>query len=112
VNISGEIRYFLGEGDYAQLKFTESRTSFSIDIVMVPSLHRNKGVGTILMERVLVLADRMNKEIFLSARPIGNNSEEQLSRLVGYYKRFGFSVLDNGFTTVYMVRKTEGARQG
>lgn len=105
VNIAGEIKYFLGEGDYAHLKFSESKTSFSIDIVMVPSVHRNKGIGALLINRILLLADGMDKDIHVSARPIGNASAERLNRLVNYYKRFGFEAVDQGCTTVYMVRK-------
>lgn len=105
MNITGEIRYFLGDGDYAHLKFAESKTSLSIDLVMVPAAHRNKGVGAMLIQRVLLLADSMGKNIFVSARPIGNNSEERLDRLVKYYSRFGFEVTDRGLTVVYMARK-------
>jgi len=72
---------------------------------MVPAAYRNKGIGALLIQRVLLLADSMGKDIFVSARPIGNNSEERLNRLVTYYGRFGFEVTDRGLTTVYMVRK-------
>lgn len=105
MNISGEIKWFLGDGDYALLKFSESGTSFSLDILMVPSSHRNKGVGSIMINRLLIMADSMSKDIFVSARPIGNNSEETLRRLVRYYERFGFEAYDMGLTTVFMVRK-------
>ncbi len=105
MNITGEIRWFLGEGDYAQLKFSESKTSFSLDIVMVPTHHRNKGVGTMLIDRLLLLADGMQKEIFVSARPLGNNSEEMLKRLVRYYEDFGFETYDRELTSVFMVRR-------
>ncbi len=105
MNITGEMRCFLGDGDYAQLKFAESKTSLSIDIVMVPAAHRNRGIGAMLIRRVLLLADSMGKDIFVSARPIGNSSEERLNRLVEYYKRFGFEVTDRGLTAVYMVRR-------
>lgn len=106
MNIVGEIKYFLGEGDFAQLKYSESKTSFSIDIVMVPSLHRNKGIGSILMQRVILLADVLGKDIFITARPIGNASQEKLDSLVRYYSDFGFKSYDTGLTTVYMVRKS------
>jgi len=105
VNITGEIKYFLGKGEYAHLKFSESATSFSIDLVMVPSVHRNKGIGALLINRILLLADCMDKDIYVSARPIGNTSEERLYRLVKYYNRFGFEAIDQGLTAVFMVRK-------
>jgi GNAT superfamily N-acetyltransferase len=105
MNISGEIRYFLGDGDYAHMKFSESKTAFSIDIVMVPSAYRNNGIGSVLIERVIVLADTMGKDIYISARPIGNLTDEKLNRLVDYYRRFGFDIVDKGLTVVYMVRQ-------
>ena len=104
MNITGDIKWYFGEGDYAQLKFSESATSFSIDIVMVPAIHRKKGIGTILINHILVLADSMKKDLFVSARPFGPFSTEKLDRLVGYYSRFGFEITDKGLNTVYMVR--------
>ncbi|MBI5074582.1 MAG: hypothetical protein HZB62_05375 [Nitrospirae bacterium] len=112
MNITGEIKFFLGDGDYAHLKFSESRTSFSIDIVSVPAAYRSKGIGSLLIGRVLLMADTMDKDIYLSARPIGAYTVERLSRLVSYYQRFGFSVIDEGLTMVSMKRiaKTAGAQ--
>ena len=110
MNIVGEIKYHLGN-DYAQLKFSESKGAFSIDTVLVPVSYRNNGIGTILVRHVLLLADSMHKEIRLAVRPIGTFNEEKLQRLVAYYKRLDFEVLDRGQTIVYMVRtakKPEG----
>ncbi len=107
MNITGEIKFFLGNGDYAHLKFSESKTSFSIDIVSVPAAYRSKGIGALLISRVLQLADTMDKDIYLSARPIGAYTAERLSRLVSYYERFGFGVVDEGFTMVAMKRKAK-----
>ncbi len=58
-----------------------------------------------LINRLLLMADGMQKEIFVSARPLGNNSEETLKRLVNYYGRFGFEAYDRGLTSVCMVRR-------
>jgi len=111
VNITGEIRYWLGSGNYAQMKFSESKTSFSIDIVLVPSAHRSGGIGTLMIERILLLADALGKDVFVSARPIGTSSKEALERLVDYYRRFGFRVADQGLTVVYMERRiSEGGK--
>jgi GNAT superfamily N-acetyltransferase len=111
VNIVGEMKYFLGDGDdYAQLKFSESKSAFSIDIVLVPAAHRNQGVGTALINHVLLLADCMGKEVNLCARPIGSASEEVLARLVAYYQGLGFEVIDTGVTTAYMTRKGTGKK--
>lgn len=105
VNIVGEMKYFLGDGKYAQFKYAESGTAFSIDIVMVPTDYRGQGIGKFLIKHVLYLADAMKKSVFLSARPIGKTDEEGLQRLVDYYREFGFEVEDRGLTVVYMHRK-------
>lgn len=105
MNVTGEIKYFLGDGIHAHLRFSESTASFSIDTVMVPALHRNKGIGGLLIRRILLLAELLGKDIYVSARPIGNNSVERLDQLVRYYERFGFEPIDRGLTTVYMVKK-------
>jgi len=103
MNIVGEIKCHLGD-DYARLKFSESKGAFSIDTVMVPAIHRNKGIGTMLIKHVLLLADSLHKEVRLSVRPIGSFNENKLQRLVAYYKRLDFRVLDRGQTVVYMIR--------
>ena len=105
MNITGEMKWHLGEGDYANLKFSESKTSMSVDIVMVPVAHRKKGIGAMLIKRVLILADLMGKDCYVSARPLGNYSDEKLEGLVRYYERMGFKIIDRGLTTAYMVRK-------
>lgn len=105
MNILGEIKYYLGERAVAHLKYSETRTSFAIDVVLVPSPYRNQGVGSFLINHVLTLADGMGKDVYLSARPIGTSGEEALGRLVGYYRRFGFEVYDRGQTVAYMLRK-------
>jgi GNAT superfamily N-acetyltransferase len=104
VNIVGEMKWFLGD-DYAQMKYSESSGSFSIDLVMVPASHRGRGIGTNLISHVLYLADRMKKDVYLSARPIGSYSGEKLERLIAYYQRLGFEVIDRGLTVAYMQRK-------
>ena len=105
MNITGEIRYFLGKGDYAHLKFSESGSALSIDILLVPAAHRKQGIGTLLIERVIALADALGKDIFVTARPIGASGEAALSKLVRYYVRFGFTIADRGISTAYMVRE-------
>lgn len=104
MNIVGEMRWFLGD-DYAQMKYSESGGSFSIDLVMVPASYRSRGIGANLISHVLYLADRMEKDVYLSARPIGSYSEEKLERLIAYYQRLGFEVIDKGLTVAYMQRK-------
>lgn len=107
MNIIGEMRWFLGD-DYAQMKYSESNGSFSIDIVTVPASYRGRGIGTKLISHILYLADKMSKDVYLSARPISSYSEEKLKRLIAYYQRFGFEVIDRGLTVAYMQRRVEG----
>lgn len=110
LNVVGEIKYHLGEKDFAHLKYSETKTSFAIDMVFVPSPHRSGGIGSFLINQVLALADIMGKDVYLSARPIGTSEGAALERLVSYYGRFGFEVYDRGQTVAYMMRKS--ARPG
>ncbi len=104
MNITAEVKWHLGEKDHAYLKYAESGRSFSIDIVLVPPAHRGAGIGRQLIERVLCLADSLGKDVYLSARPIGQASKDALERLILYYQRFGFVVQDRALTTAYMRR--------
>ncbi len=103
MNIIGEVKWYLGD-DHAYLKYSESGSSFSIDIVLVPPAHRGQGIGSQLVERVLRLADDLNKEVYVTARPIGSFSDQALERLIHYYERFGFELQDRGLTAGYMRR--------
>jgi len=107
MNIHGELKWFLGDDkEYAKLGFTESHKAFSIDIVLVPKAHRGKGIGSALIAHILAMADTLQKDIYLSARPIaGTTTPEKQHQLVKYYKNFGFKIIDEGVTATYMVRK-------
>ncbi len=108
MNITGEIQSHLGEGDYAKLRFSESKEAFSIDTVFVPSMARSAGVGSILVQRILYMADCCGKKIFLTARPIGRTDYETVARLVRFYEQFGFKVFDEGHQSAQMVRLPHG----
>lgn len=103
MNLVGEVKWFLGD-DYAYLKYAESGSSFSIDIVLVPPAHRGQGIGSQLVARVLCLADGLGKDVYVTARPIGSYSDDALERLIRYYERFGFELQDRGFSAGYMRR--------
>ncbi len=105
MNLVGEIKWFLGEDDYARMKYSEDRHCLFIETILVPARYRNQGIGSELVRHVLVLADALGKKTRVSARPIGNATPENLDRLVGFYSRFGFTVEDRGMTIVYMVRR-------
>jgi ribosomal protein S18 acetylase RimI-like enzyme len=104
MNVTGEIVWHLGDENHAKLKFSESRHSYSIDTVLVPPAYRGQGIGTQLINKIIFLADREGKEIYLSARPIGSSDEQKLMQLVHYYERFGFQVIDKGLSVIYMRR--------
>jgi GNAT superfamily N-acetyltransferase len=111
VNITGEIRWHLGEQDYAHIKFSESHGAYAIDTVVVPAKSRRQGIGKQLIGRILALADTQDKEVYVSARPIGPTSEERLASLVTYYERFGFRSYDRGLTVIHMKRTRASERQ-
>lgn len=106
MDLNGEIKIFFGK-DYAQLKFTETNISFSIDSVMVPYKQRGNGVGTELIKRMIMWADSVQKDVFTSARPIGQYDEEKVQRLVRFYEQFDFYAYKRGVTAVYMKRTSQ-----
>ena len=103
MDINGEIKLFFDK-DYAQLKFSETKGSLCIETVMVPFKHRGLGIGTALIQRLLVWADNTKKDVFTSARPIGTYNEEKVERLVRFYEQFDFCTYKRGVTAVYMKR--------
>jgi GNAT superfamily N-acetyltransferase len=86
------------------LRFTETLEAIELDIVLVPTGHRKRGIGTFLVLRLLTLADAVGKPVRTTARPIGQRSPAILARLVAYYHRFGFEARERGVTTVKMER--------
>ncbi len=105
MNITGVIRWNLGSSA-AELRFSESDQAFSIDTVFVPAAHRGRGVGRGLVRHVLVLADCLKKDVYVSARPIGRITPQNLEKLVLFYQGFGFQAYDRGQTVVYMRRRS------
>lgn len=78
--------------------------SFSVDILFVPSRHRGRGIGSLLLRRVLFLADTVGKDTLLTVRPLGASNEETLAALVSYYARFGFALVDREAGLAHMRR--------
>ncbi|MDA8432279.1 MAG: GNAT family N-acetyltransferase [Nitrospiraceae bacterium] len=105
MNISGEIKCWMSAKEYAHVKFSEHSASISLDVLHVPAAHRKKGIGALLIGRLIVLADGLGKGLTVSVRPIGAHNEERLQQMVRYYEKFGFRVTDRGLTVVNMARE-------
>lgn len=94
----------------AQLRFTERERFFELELVLVISAQRGRGLGTALVRRLLVLADAADKPVYTTARPIGSNSPRSLERLTRYYERLRFSVVERGVSSVRMKRDPRSER--
>jgi len=103
-NLSGGLSISLGESHSAVLRFSEGRDAFVLDFVLVPSQFRGQGIGRMLIERLLRLADALQKAVQLTARPIGRSTPESVERLVRYYETFGFVVTQRGVSSAAMYR--------
>jgi GNAT superfamily N-acetyltransferase len=86
------------------LEFSEGAEGFELGVMLVPGEHRGTGLGSLLLERLLVLADSLGKPVHTQARPIGSSTPETLARLVRYYERWGFEPRQRGVTSVMMTR--------
>ncbi len=92
------------EKDRAVLRFSENTQTLVLELVMVPSRFRGRGIGTLLVRRLLLLADALGKPVVTTARPIGRSTPEALEHLVAYYSRLGFQISQRGLTSVKMCR--------
>lgn len=104
MKVCGELAWQLGPRRSAVLRFTEEDDAFVLDLVLVPSEVRSEGIGSALVRRLLDLADAQGKAVNTTARPIGRLDPEVLARLVSYYERFGFAVVERKLTSVAMRR--------
>jgi len=110
INLTAELRLNLEEGKTAVLRYSESGEAFSLDIMMVPGRFRGHGIGSLLVRRLLFMADALHKPVLTVARPLGGgNSPDALERLVRYYLRFGFQPVHRGLTTVHMRRPSSAS---
>ena len=111
MKITGELKYFLNddEHDYAQLKFSDTNGRLVLETIIVPKSMRDQGVGTTLACQLLDLADMWEKDVYLTARPIGvgSGSSGNLDKLIRFYSRLGFAELDRGVSQINMVRRYE-----
>lgn len=101
---SGEFRCNVGGRLDAFLRFAEDDTSFVLDLVLVPKAARHRGIGSLLVERLILLAESIGKPVRLVARPVGQSSPESLERLAIFYRRFGFIETERRLTSILMSR--------
>jgi GNAT superfamily N-acetyltransferase len=88
----------------AQLVLRERDQSVWIETVFVPAAARRQGAGTTLMQRALAYADGLGLPVDLLARPIAAHGPEATQRLVTFYQRFGFTVVNPSQSVPHMRR--------
>ena len=101
---SGEFRFDVGERSGAFLRFVEDEESFLLDLVLVPMAARRRGVGSLLVKRLILLADSVGKPVRLVARPVGQSAPDLLEKLATFYRRFGFVETERKLTSILMSR--------
>lgn len=106
-SVIGELKIIFDAKHYAYLKYVEEQDAITLETIVVPADFRKLGYGSLLMNRLISIAETFQRDIKLSARPIagGGMSDERLERLVAYYQRFGFVPLERGVTAVKMIRE-------
>lgn len=102
--MNGELRLELEGKNAAQLRFVETEDAFELELLLVPAPWRGRGAGTALLERLFALADAAAKPVHTRARPIGSSTPAALERLVSYYERLGFAILERQVSSVTMRR--------
>ena len=91
------------------LRFSEGQGALSLDLVLLPSELRNMGMGSMLLARMLALADRTGMPVRTTARPIGPNNPKIFARLVRFSERFGFRTEHKAADRVMMRRPPQDA---
>lgn len=73
------------------LLVSEDSNSITIDMIEVDRLERKKGIGSSVIEQIIQYADSVGKEVnLIPGQQDSNFGTTSRSRLVGFYKRFGF----------------------
>ncbi len=92
-----------------QIRAVERDDEIFVETVWVPAAHRSHGLGTRLLERVLLLADALGKPVRLEVRPLGTTGADVTLRLVSWYRAFGFEVVGSASTVPTLVRPPRSA---
>lgn len=88
--LQGSGRFYYDKGDL----------TYEDEIVIYPKYHencfeltnleafeKNKGIGSLLLKKMIEYAKDQNKDIVLYASPLDNRAEDEL---INFYKKFGF----------------------
>ena len=83
--------YFLYENDVCKLQFYELTESI-VELFWIEVNYKNKGMGTLLLNKILDAADEVNVEIKLIPIPLHSCEFdfESKRRLRNWYESFGF----------------------
>lgn len=73
--------------DGVKLNLSGEGTVSTLDKIIIPESGRNKGTGTDIMQKIIRWADQNNRTLALSPSA---DFDGKKSRLVNFYKRFGF----------------------
>ena len=69
----------------------ETPESITLNLLLVPFKKRNQGIGTKFMKRLVELADKYGKTIYLTPTDVYMEpSDMGLEKLTKWYKKFGF----------------------
>jgi N-acetylglutamate synthase-like GNAT family acetyltransferase len=88
------MRVHLGDRGSAVMRFSENVHALSLDLLLVPVMSRNQGLGSLLLQRFCALADALDKTAYATLRPVGTAPPQALARQVAFFQRFGFVVVE------------------
>lgn len=108
LHVSSEMRIHLGDRGSAVMRFSESAHALGLDLLLVPADSRSRGLGSLLLLRLCALADALDKTAFATLRPFGTAAPQALARLVAFFRRFGFVVVDERPGAVEVERPAGG----
>ena len=77
----------------------------------VPKAEQNKGYGARLLRKTCKEADEAGMVLVLWAKPYGEDASLDLPKLVEWYNRFGFAVLQTTETAGVMMARVVGATE-
>jgi GNAT superfamily N-acetyltransferase len=80
-----------------------------LHVIRTRPIHRGRGLGEAALQDVLAMADRLRAPLRLVAEPMAGDDTD-LSRLIGWYVRKGFEVVEgrSGDQTVVTQRPVGG----